>query len=163
MARSLNSRQLLLRSGAAALAAALCAGPAFAQDKGEDDSKEIIVTAQKREQALTDVPIAIQAFSGEQLEEQGTKELNDLIESIPGASSVSRTAPGFETIQRLGEGRMGVAAEPGRHQRLSRRQADPTVHLEAMAVLGHHDLGVVAASGEVFSYPVFEFLGDARA
>ena len=45
------------------------------------------------------MPLAIQAVSGKQLEEQGTKELNDLIESIPGASSVSRTAPGFETIQ----------------------------------------------------------------
>jgi outer membrane receptor protein involved in Fe transport len=87
----------------AALAAALCAAPAMAQDNAApaDDSNpgEIIVTAQKREQTLLEVPLAIQAISGKQLEEQGTKELNDLIESIPGASSVSRTAPGFETIQ----------------------------------------------------------------
>lgn len=102
MARSLKSRYLLHRSGAVALAAVLCAGPALAQASDADATEnggEIIVTAQKREQALTDVPLAIQAISGEQLEEQGTKELNDLIESIPGASSVSRTAPGFETIQ----------------------------------------------------------------
>lgn len=101
MARSRISRQFLYRSGGIALAAALCAGPAFAQDEAADggETREIIVTAQKREQALTDVPLAIQAISGEQLEEQGAKELNDLIESIPGASSVSRTAPGFETIQ----------------------------------------------------------------
>jgi outer membrane receptor protein involved in Fe transport len=102
MARILNSRMLRLHAAPAALAAALCAAPAFAQDNADvpdRESGEIIVTAQKREQALTDVPLAIQAISGEQLEEQGTKELNDLIESIPGASSVSRTAPGFETIQ----------------------------------------------------------------
>jgi hypothetical protein len=73
------------------------------------------------------------------------------------------TDPLFETIQRLGEGGMGVAAHARRHQGLARREADPTVHLEVVAVLGHHDLGVFTAAGEVFSDPVFEFLGDARA
>ena len=102
MARSLNSHQLLNRAGVLALAAALYSSPAAAQrvaDDGDKRGDEIVVTAQKREQNLLDVPLAIQAVSGKQLEEQGTKELNDLIESIPGASSVSRTAPGFETIQ----------------------------------------------------------------
>jgi outer membrane receptor protein involved in Fe transport len=95
------SRAALGASSAIAIAMGV-ASPAFAQaqaaatDSGED---EIIVTATKREQQLTDVPLAIQAFSGAALEESGAKELNDLIESIPGASSVSRTAPGFETIQ----------------------------------------------------------------
>lgn len=84
----------------AGVSALALAAPAIAQDAPADDSNEdIVVTAQKREQNLLDVPLAVQAISGEQLEEQGTKELNDLIESIPGASSVSRTAPGFETIQ----------------------------------------------------------------
>lgn len=101
MARSLTSRQLMTRAGVLALAAACYAGPAYAQeaDDAARDDTEIVVTAQKREQNLLDVPLSIQAVSGKQLEEQGTKELNDLIESIPGASSVSRTAPGFETIQ----------------------------------------------------------------
>jgi len=92
----------LTASLASVSALALLASPALAQDApkpADEDSADIIVTAQKREQNLLDVPLAIQAISGEQLEEQGTKELNDLIESIPGASSVSRTAPGFETIQ----------------------------------------------------------------
>jgi iron complex outermembrane receptor protein len=92
----------LTASLASVSAIALVATPAFAQnaaDSDERDPTEIVVTAQKREQNLLDVPLSIQAISGKQLEEQGTKELNDLIESIPGASSVSRTAPGFETIQ----------------------------------------------------------------
>lgn len=92
----------LTASLASVSALALMAAPAFAQDATDSDERdptEIVVTAQKREQNLLDVPLAIQAISGKQLEEQGTKELNDLIESIPGASSVSRTAPGFETIQ----------------------------------------------------------------
>lgn len=92
----------LTASLASVSAIALVATPAFAQnaaDSDERDPTEIVVTAQKREQNLLDVPLSIQAISGKQLEEQGTKELNDLIESIPGASSVSRSAPGFETIQ----------------------------------------------------------------
>lgn len=101
MARSLNSRQLMNRAGVLALAAALYSGPAFAQPADADDRDDtvIVVTAQKREQTLLEVPLAIQAISGDDLEEQGVQELNDLIEFIPGASSVSRTAPGFETIQ----------------------------------------------------------------
>ena len=100
MARSLTSRQLMSRTAALAIASTCFAGPALAQSADADrQDEEIVVTAQKREQNLLDVPLAIQAVSGKQLEEQGTKELNDLIESIPGASSVSRTAPGFETIQ----------------------------------------------------------------
>jgi outer membrane receptor protein involved in Fe transport len=80
--------------------AVLISMPAFAQTANDsEDSDVIVVTAQKREQALLDVPLAIQAISGTELEESGIGELNDLIESIPGASSVSRTAPGFETIQ----------------------------------------------------------------
>lgn len=101
MAHSLKSFQLRYGIGAFALATVLAAQPAFAQSAEADEPRddEIIVTAQKREQNLLDVPLAIQAISGEQLEDSGTSELNDLIESIPGASSVSRTAPGFETIQ----------------------------------------------------------------
>lgn len=101
MACSFKSLSLITRCASYALALSLAAGPALAQDAESDESKdaEIIVTAQKREQSLLEVPLAIQAISGAELEETGSKELNDLIESIPGASSVSRTAPGFETIQ----------------------------------------------------------------
>lgn len=97
----------MIRNGfsrAAMLGASICAltigTSAWAQEAGDEaDETVIVVTAQKREQALLDVPLAIQAISGEDLEEAGASELNDLIESIPGASTVSRTAPGFETIQ----------------------------------------------------------------
>lgn len=103
MARTQHMRRSVFRAGVSATAILL--GAPFAQaaaaeePKAPADSTEIVVTAQKREQNLLDVPLAIQAVSGAKLEEQGTRELNDLIESIPGASSVSRTAPGFETIQ----------------------------------------------------------------
>ncbi|NWG45048.1 MAG: TonB-dependent receptor [Alphaproteobacteria bacterium] len=60
---------------------------------------EIRVTAQKREQALSEVPLAVQAITGEELEQIGARQISDVVDFIPGASSVSQTAPGFETIQ----------------------------------------------------------------
>ena len=50
---------------AAAVAAALAGGPALAQ---EQTLEEIVVTAQKREQNVQDVPIAISAFTGDMLQ-----------------------------------------------------------------------------------------------
>jgi outer membrane receptor protein involved in Fe transport len=60
---------------------------------------DIIVTAQKREQNLIDVPLAVQAISGETLERTGVRSVTDLVDLVPGASVVSKSAPGFETIQ----------------------------------------------------------------
>lgn len=47
-------------------------------------AEEIIVTAQKREQALRDVPIAITAFSGDFLAEQGVSKFDELSQLVPG-------------------------------------------------------------------------------
>lgn len=49
---------------------------AIAQNRGA--LEEIIVTAQKREEALQDVPIAISALSADTMEKQGINNLNDL-------------------------------------------------------------------------------------
>ncbi|MEC7368158.1 MAG: TonB-dependent receptor [Pseudomonadota bacterium] len=46
--------------------------------------EEVIVTAQKREQNLQDVPIAITAYSGEQLKELGVVSTGDLVDHTPG-------------------------------------------------------------------------------
>ncbi len=86
------------RLASASLLAMALAGPAVAAAPVADDS-EIVVTAQKREQNLSDVPAAIQAISGETLERRGISNLNDLVDFIPGASVVSNAGPGFSTIQ----------------------------------------------------------------
>ncbi|MCC7394874.1 MAG: TonB-dependent receptor, partial [Sphingomonadaceae bacterium] len=64
---------------------ALVATPALAQDTSEeaivnDDTPEgdIIVTARRREESLIDVPIAVSAFSGEQLEQRGAIDITDI-------------------------------------------------------------------------------------
>jgi iron complex outermembrane recepter protein len=64
-------RAALLGSSAIALGVAM---PAYAQDAASDDdsvSNEIIVTAQKREQNIQDVPVAVSVISGAALEAQG--------------------------------------------------------------------------------------------
>jgi iron complex outermembrane recepter protein len=53
----------------------------------EGDSAEpndILVTARKREERLSDVPIAISAFTGNQLQERGVSNMFDLVSQSPG-------------------------------------------------------------------------------
>ncbi len=60
---------------------------AIAQDASEDSSagsNDIIVTAQKREQSINDVPMSIQAASGERLENLGIKDTSDLTKLVSG-------------------------------------------------------------------------------
>jgi len=69
--------------------AAMLAMPAtsFAQTASEDEAKsgvsEIIVTAQKREENLQDVPVAVSAFSGDTLVERGVSDMQALSGLIP--------------------------------------------------------------------------------
>lgn len=55
-----------------------------AQDAGARDAlDEVIVTARRREESLQDVPIAVSAFSGEQLEEIGIVDITALTNRAP--------------------------------------------------------------------------------
>ena len=57
-------------------------GAPVAQEQGY--LEEIIVTAQKREQNIQDIPVAVTALSGEQLVEHGITDMFDLQQSAPG-------------------------------------------------------------------------------
>ncbi|HZD52875.1 MAG TPA: TonB-dependent receptor, partial [Woeseiaceae bacterium] len=63
---------------AALFAACMASAPALAQ------IEEIVVTAQKREQSLQDIPMAITAITGNQIEEDGIQDLNDIQGRTPG-------------------------------------------------------------------------------
>lgn len=70
-------------------AIAAVALPAFAQEAAPDgaDAGEldrIVVTAQKREQQISDVPISINAYSGDFLQAQGIEDYGDLGTLVPG-------------------------------------------------------------------------------
>ncbi|MEM0928455.1 MAG: TonB-dependent receptor [Pseudomonadota bacterium] len=80
---------------------ALCAltSAAVAQTNiGPDASyDEIIVTAQKRDQVITDVPAAITAFTQDDLDYLGVQQFDDLADFIPGLEVQEQSAnnPGF--------------------------------------------------------------------
>lgn len=68
---------------------------ALAQNVGLQD--EIIVTAQKRDQNIQDVPIAITAFTQEDLDRLGVQQFDDLSDFVPGLEVQEQSAnnPGF--------------------------------------------------------------------
>jgi iron complex outermembrane receptor protein len=82
----------LLASVASALAfGAFVSTPAMAQDEAEaaqspDSSDEILVTAQKREQALSDVSLAVTAIGEERLVESNTYNIESLQRLVPSIS-----------------------------------------------------------------------------
>ncbi|MEO0643414.1 MAG: TonB-dependent receptor plug domain-containing protein, partial [Pseudomonadota bacterium] len=90
-------------ASAFSLAAALAAVPhtAFAQagDTSDEDATGpvIIVTAQKREEAITDVPSTVSALSGENLRSIGIDEFDEVAAYIPGliVQEQSPNNPGF--------------------------------------------------------------------
>ena len=77
------SARLALCSGVAL--AALATAPAFAQDTpaGISDDSAIVVTARRREESLLDVPIAISAYSGAQLERTGAMDITEIANTTP--------------------------------------------------------------------------------
>ena len=77
------SARLTLCSGVAL--AALATTPAFAQDTpaGISDDSAIVVTARRREESLLDVPIAISAYSGAQLERTGAMDITEIANTTP--------------------------------------------------------------------------------
>jgi outer membrane receptor protein involved in Fe transport len=68
---------------------------ALAQNVAIDD--EIIVTAQKRDQFIQDVPIAITAFDQADLDQLGVQQFDDLADFVPGLEVQEQSAnnPGF--------------------------------------------------------------------
>ncbi len=73
-------RRLLLASvGTIAIAS-----PAFAQDAAEEENTtEIVVTAQNREQSVNDVPIVIDVVGAEALRDSGFGSMNDMSKIAP--------------------------------------------------------------------------------
>ncbi|PKP94340.1 MAG: hypothetical protein CVT77_02350 [Alphaproteobacteria bacterium HGW-Alphaproteobacteria-16] len=76
-----------------AIAAFQLSGTAHAQDvvppkssQGEGGLDEIIVTAQRREENLQDVPVTISRVSGEELRAQGADTLKDIQQMVTGIS-----------------------------------------------------------------------------
>ena len=71
--------------------------PAMAQEAADSDSDVIVVTAQKREQNLQDVPIAINAIGNEKLDQLQVSELQDVVKFLPSVT-IQQGGPGFAQV-----------------------------------------------------------------
>jgi iron complex outermembrane receptor protein len=76
----------------AAEAAGASAGPVV---------EELVVTAQKREENLQDVPVAITAFSTKKLEQLHVSSFDDYVKFLPSVA-VQSSAPGFSNVYMRG-------------------------------------------------------------
>jgi iron complex outermembrane recepter protein len=57
-----------------------------AADDGAPSLQEIVVTATRREESLSKVPISVSAYTQESLDEKGVKDMSELVRYIPGVS-----------------------------------------------------------------------------
>lgn len=119
--------RIVALAGGTALASLAC--PAFAQDVSQDvtgatatDAQavaegDIIVTANKREERLQDVPISVSVINGEQLTKQNIVEVTDLVRSTPALNSagpfgaLSIRGVGSLSFSRSSEGSVGVVVD----------------------------------------------------
>ncbi|MGE3744657.1 MAG: TonB-dependent receptor [Sphingomonadaceae bacterium] len=94
-------------------------GAAFAQDQAPQNQaddvgiQEIVVTAQKRREVLSDVPVSVTAATGEQLAKQGIVEVRDLVKIVPGFTyTESAFATPVFTLRGIGFYETSLGAKP---------------------------------------------------
>lgn len=104
-----------------ALAIAIAATPLYSQANESEapqsdlDSfaiEEVIVTAQKREQSLQDVPIAVTALSGDFLQQTGTVSLSDVANVTPGLNISNTQSESISiTMRGIGSNDFGYSSD----------------------------------------------------
>ncbi len=79
------------------------AAPADAVPVDADRDAEVVVTARRRAEKIQDVPISVQAISGETLERKGTIDLQSIIDQTPGLNAAGANPRNFSiTIRGIG-------------------------------------------------------------
>jgi outer membrane receptor protein involved in Fe transport len=107
----MNDRSVLLRRAVVG-ALVLATAPALSQQATETAENTrtidtIIVTAQKREQSLQDVPIVVTAVSEQLLRDTGVKDIKDLAILAPGLTVTSTSSEASTTARIRGIGTVG--------------------------------------------------------
>ena len=90
----------------------MTAMPAFAQDSGSQEKEaktldKMVVTAQKREEAMQDVPIMVTALTAEALQDAGVHDIKDLQVLVPGLTVTSTQSEAITTARIRGIGTVG--------------------------------------------------------
>lgn len=102
MAICLKGRLRPLASTALMGTCALLALPAYGQVADQPatvGSDDIVVTAQRRAQTISDVPQPVQAMGGQQLQAMGVGQIEDIISLVPSATIGSTISVGSNTFQ----------------------------------------------------------------
>ena len=105
----------ILFAGASALALSAGAPAAFAQDEdGARTLSTVVVTTQKTEESIQDVPIAVSAFDEESLDKLQLAGGPDLVKSIPNVNFTKGNFGGFNfRIRGIGVDAVSTAADAG--------------------------------------------------
>lgn len=84
--RNVNNMRVSLLAGVSLVAGLLVSVPAFAQNAEADSAAttEIVVTAQRKEEKLSRVPLTVQAYSGEALKSKVIVSEQDMGTLVPG-------------------------------------------------------------------------------
>lgn len=113
---SRRSNSILL-AGASALAVSAVAPAAIAQSDDEESQRTlgtVLVTTQKTEESIQDVPIAVSAFDEESLEKLQLAGGPDLVKSIPNVSATKGNFAGFNfKIRGIGNDAVAQSSDAG--------------------------------------------------
>ncbi len=105
----MTKQSFTTRASWLALAAAL-GSPALAHAQASENPNtidEIVVTAQKREQNLQDVPIVVTSVNARQLQDAGVRDIKDLTILAPGLTVTSTSSSAVTTARIRGIGTVG--------------------------------------------------------
>jgi iron complex outermembrane recepter protein len=100
----------LLIAGAVSLA---LAAPAALAEEADDTLAEVVVTAERREQNLQDVPISATVFTGEDLDRLGVTDLNDIQTVAPSVAINVVNRSTFVNIRGVGIAQSAPTSSPG--------------------------------------------------
>ena len=103
---------MIRKSGWLAGTAILLATPLYAQEaETAPASNEIIVTAQKREQSLQDIPMSIAAIGGEAISSQAQVRLDEVTASVPNLKITEGFTGNTLNIRGIGTGQGNAGLE----------------------------------------------------
>jgi iron complex outermembrane receptor protein len=97
--RAISMRATSARAGFLAVAIGIALAPqAGAQSPAGPQLEEITVTATRRTQALSDVPISVSAIGDEELQQRGARQFDDIIRLTPGLNLTRQSFTGASQI-----------------------------------------------------------------
>jgi iron complex outermembrane receptor protein len=86
----------------------------LARDREKPNDNDIIVTARRRGEASLEVPVVVNAFTGDQLEQRGVNSISDLAKMVPQLSAEANVGSfgGFNTLRGVTSPTSNVSADP---------------------------------------------------